>query len=106
MLTRHISRHLAAYLDGALPDNEARRAELHLRDCVRCRSECEQIRSAKAALAQLVNDERSQLADHALGLFEVDVLLNNSGRAHALAYLHTHITLGERLRLRVTEVAQ
>jgi FecR-like protein/putative zinc finger protein len=53
MLTRHISRRLVAYLDGALPDHEARRAELHLRDCVRCRTECEQIRSAQDALAHL-----------------------------------------------------
>src|SRR5215472_12794164 len=53
MLTRHISRRLAAYLDGALSDTEARRAELHLRGCARCRAEYEQSRSAKAALVHL-----------------------------------------------------
>ena len=53
MLSRHISRRLAAYVDGTLPDHEARRAEVHLSGCARCRSEYEQMRTARAAMEQL-----------------------------------------------------
>lgn len=53
MLSRHISRRLAAYVDGALPEHEARHTEVHLRGCARCRSEYEQMRTARAAIEQL-----------------------------------------------------
>jgi hypothetical protein len=43
MFTRHISRHLAAYLDGQLAPPKAQEAELHLRECPRCRTEREQV---------------------------------------------------------------
>jgi anti-sigma factor RsiW len=42
--TRHISRQLAAQLDGELSQPKAQQAELHLRECPRCRAECEQVR--------------------------------------------------------------
>ncbi|MGA2741516.1 MAG: FecR domain-containing protein [Bryobacteraceae bacterium] len=42
--TRHISRQLAAYLDGQLTQPRAQRAEIHLRQCTRCRAEYEQVR--------------------------------------------------------------
>jgi len=42
--TRHISRQLAAHLDGQLAPPQARQAEIHLRECSLCRAECEQVR--------------------------------------------------------------
>jgi hypothetical protein len=53
MWTRHISRQITAYLDDALTGQEARRVELHLHNCPRCRSECDQIRLARAAIGHL-----------------------------------------------------
>jgi len=41
--TRHISRQLAAHLDGQLAQPKERQAELHLRQCPHCRAECEQV---------------------------------------------------------------
>jgi anti-sigma factor RsiW len=44
MFTRHISRQLAAHLDGQLAQPGAQQAEMHLRQCPSCRAECEQVR--------------------------------------------------------------
>lgn len=40
----HISRQLAAFLDGQLAQPKTRQAETHLRQCPQCRAECEQVR--------------------------------------------------------------
>ena len=53
MLTRHISRSLAAYLDGVLLAPDVRHAEMHLHKCARCRAELEQLRVAREALGRL-----------------------------------------------------
>jgi hypothetical protein len=53
MFTGHVSRQLAAHLDGQLPEPKARRVERHLKNCARCRAEREQIQSGMAALEHL-----------------------------------------------------
>src|SRR5579864_1344478 len=53
MFTRHISRQLAAHLDGRLTPTRAQRAELHLRECSRCRTELEQVRRGMAMVEYL-----------------------------------------------------
>ena len=53
MFTRHVSRQLAAHLDGQLAPPEARQVELHLAQCARCRAECEQVRLGMAILEHL-----------------------------------------------------
>jgi anti-sigma factor RsiW len=53
MLTRHVSRQLAAHLDGQLVEPKAQQAELHLRQCPRCRAECEQVRWGIAIVEHL-----------------------------------------------------
>jgi predicted anti-sigma-YlaC factor YlaD len=53
MFTRHISRRLAAYLDGQLKPAEAKQAEAHMAKCPRCRTECEEIRLGMAAIEEL-----------------------------------------------------
>jgi predicted anti-sigma-YlaC factor YlaD len=44
MLRRHVSRQIAAHLDGQLAPPKAQQVELHLRQCPRCQAEHEQIR--------------------------------------------------------------
>lgn len=51
--TRHISKQLAAHLDGQLPGAELREAEEHLRTCVRCREESEQVGSGMTIMKSL-----------------------------------------------------
>ena len=53
MFTRHISRQLAAYIDGELTPRKAQRAELHLGQCGQCRAECEQVRFGMAMVEHL-----------------------------------------------------
>jgi FecR protein/Putative zinc-finger len=53
MLTRHISRRLAAYIDGQLAHRPARQAELHIGQCARCRAEYEQVKVGMATLESL-----------------------------------------------------
>ena len=53
MFTKHISQRMAALLDGQMTEPEARRAELHLRDCPRCRAEYEQVRVGMTAVKNL-----------------------------------------------------
>ena len=53
MFTWHVSRRLAAYIDGELSPRDAQQAELHLRQCVHCRAACEQIRWAMATVGSL-----------------------------------------------------
>jgi anti-sigma factor RsiW len=53
MLTRHISRQLAAHLDGQLAQPRAQRAEIHLRRCSRCQAEYEQVRLGMQAAEHL-----------------------------------------------------
>ena len=53
MFTRHVSRQLAAYIDGELAQPKAQRAELHLGQCGQCRAECEQVRFGMAMVDHL-----------------------------------------------------
>ena len=49
----HVSRQLAAHLDGQLAQPEARQVELHLRQCARCRAEREEIKLGMALVEHL-----------------------------------------------------
>jgi hypothetical protein len=53
MFTKHISRQLAAHLDGQLAGKELREAEEHLRTCARCRQESQQVRSGMTGMKSL-----------------------------------------------------
>jgi anti-sigma factor RsiW len=53
MFTGHVSRQLAAHLDGQLAQAEARHVELHLRQCARCRAESEEVRLGMALAGHL-----------------------------------------------------
>jgi anti-sigma factor RsiW len=53
MIGRHLSRELAAHIDGELASSAARRVERHLQECPRCRAEREQVRSGMSALDHL-----------------------------------------------------
>jgi anti-sigma factor RsiW len=53
MLSRHVSQHLTAYVDGELGSQEAQRVELHLTRCRRCRGEREQVQFGMAILDHL-----------------------------------------------------
>ena len=54
MFTKHISQRMAALADGQMTEPEARRAELHLRECARCRAEYEQVRDGMTMVKHLV----------------------------------------------------
>jgi anti-sigma factor RsiW len=53
MWTRHVSAKLAAYVDGELTPRKALQVELHLGQCGRCRTDCEQVRFGMAALENM-----------------------------------------------------
>ena len=53
MFTSHISRQLAAHIDGELAPRKAQQAELHIGQCARCRAEYEQVRFGMAVLDDL-----------------------------------------------------
>jgi hypothetical protein len=53
MFTRHVSRQLAAYIDGQLTQLKAQQTEHHLQECSRCRAEFEQVREGMAVLEHL-----------------------------------------------------
>lgn len=53
MFDRHLSRHLAPYLDGKLPDELRRRADEHLARCERCSAELDEVRLGIGIVAQL-----------------------------------------------------
>jgi hypothetical protein len=53
MLDRHVSDHLAAYLDGEISATGRARVECHVARCERCREELEQIRFSKMAIGFL-----------------------------------------------------
>lgn len=55
MFTNHISRRMAALLDGQMAEPEARRAELHLGECPRCRAEYEQVRAGMTMVKNLAS---------------------------------------------------
>ncbi len=57
MFTKHISRRIAALADGQMSEPEARRAELHLRECARCRAEYEKVRVGMTMVKSLVTVE-------------------------------------------------
>jgi FecR-like protein/putative zinc finger protein len=53
MFTRHVSRQLAAHLDGQLAQSKADQVELHLRQCPRCQTEHEQVGRGRAMVGHL-----------------------------------------------------
>ena len=53
MFTKHISRQLAALIDGELAQQEARRVGLHVAQCAQCQAAREQVAFGMAALAHL-----------------------------------------------------
>ena len=53
MLTRHVSRRLAAYVDGQLRPTERQAVEAHLAACERCRTELDEVRFASALVRRL-----------------------------------------------------
>lgn len=53
MFSRHVSRELAAHIDGELASGRARRVELHLAECQRCGEEREQVQFGMSALDRL-----------------------------------------------------
>lgn len=53
MFEKHISRQLAAYLDGQLTPAKSGQAEAHLAKCARCRTGYEDIRTGMAVLGEL-----------------------------------------------------
>ena len=53
MFTSHISRRIAAHIDGQLEQHSARQAEIHLRQCSRCQAEFEQVKQGMALVEQL-----------------------------------------------------
>ncbi|HET9360148.1 MAG TPA: zf-HC2 domain-containing protein [Vicinamibacterales bacterium] len=53
MLTRHVSRRLAAYVDGQLDAADAQAVEAHLARCERCRADLDEIRFASNLVRQL-----------------------------------------------------
>jgi hypothetical protein len=50
MFTRHLSRQLAAYIDGELSGRRTQQTERHMSQCARCRFDCEQVRRGMAAM--------------------------------------------------------
>ena len=57
MLTRHVSRRLAAYIDGELTPRHLQQADRHLEDCAPCRDACDQVRLGMASLDHLPSVE-------------------------------------------------
>lgn len=53
MFTRHVSRNLAAYVDGGLSPVNARQTEIHLEQCASCQGECDQVRRGMAMVEHL-----------------------------------------------------
>lgn len=53
MLTRHVSRRLAAYVDGQLGAADVHAVEVHLARCERCRADLDEIRFASNLVRQL-----------------------------------------------------
>jgi anti-sigma factor RsiW len=53
MFTRHISRQIAAHLDGQLAAPQARQAGRHLQECSRCAATCEQVRQGMQMIEHL-----------------------------------------------------
>jgi anti-sigma factor RsiW len=53
MFRRHVSRRLAAYLDGTLRPRQSESIERHLEQCAQCRQERERIRLGIDAMGQL-----------------------------------------------------
>ena len=61
MWTRHVSGRLAAYLDGELTQRAAQQVELHLGQCARCRTDCDQVRSGMAMVERLPSIEAPEV---------------------------------------------
>src|SRR5438094_4236766 len=53
MLGRHVSRRLAAYIDGELPAREAQHIGRHLERCVHCQADFERLKFAMSAMEQV-----------------------------------------------------
>jgi anti-sigma factor RsiW len=57
MWTRHVSRKLAAYVEGVLTRREAQQVEGHMEQCARCRADCEHVRFGMALMERLPSVE-------------------------------------------------
>ena len=57
MLGRHVSRKLAAYIDGELAAREAQHTERHLERCAQCQADFERVTFAMSAMEQLQSVE-------------------------------------------------
>ena len=49
----HLDELLSAYLDGETDPSDSRRADAHLRECLRCRRSLERLQEARAAVRSL-----------------------------------------------------
>jgi predicted anti-sigma-YlaC factor YlaD len=75
MFTRHVSRRIAAHLDGQLAQPMAQQAELHLRQCPQCRAEYEQVRWGMGILEHLPSVEAPEaIWDSLVAAFQEDRL--------------------------------
>jgi anti-sigma factor RsiW len=81
MFTRHVSRQLAAHIDGQLEQKTARRTELHLNHCQGCQEECEQVKRGMTALEHLPLAE----APEAMWFFIESAIPENQSRRKPLA---------------------
>jgi hypothetical protein len=57
MFTKHVLQELAAHVDHQLGPPDAQRVDLHLRQCERCWSECEQVRLGMESMEHLTTIE-------------------------------------------------
>jgi len=57
MLTRHVSRRLAAYVDGELAPRNAQRVEFHMGRCARCRTDYGHVRFGMSIVEHLPSIE-------------------------------------------------
>ena len=57
MLTRHVSRRLAAYVDGELAPRNAQHVEFHMGRCARCRTDYEHVRFGMSIVEHLPSIE-------------------------------------------------
>lgn len=53
MFTKHVSRQLAAYVDGALARRQALQCEIHIEQCAKCRADYEQVKLGMASVEHL-----------------------------------------------------
>ena len=90
MLGRHVSRRLAAYIDGELPSREAQHIGRHLERCVHCQADFERVKFAMSAMEQLRSVEAPE---------SVWSGIDAHVRSHAPTPLRTHAPIYAPTRL-------